>query len=224
MENAGLKDKFEKIRRRPTEFFRVAIGDGVELDGWCLLPPDFDPSKTYPLLVHVYGEPAGQTVIDPGAGITALAPDARSGRVCRDEFRTTGAPPPRAEGPGGSRLPPGRHPRPRRQAKAVRKVLSDRPYLDSRRVGVWGWSGGGSMSLNAIFSIPTFMRPRSPSPRWPTSAITTRSTRSVTWGCRATTWRLHARLAGQPRQGLKGNLLLIHGTGDDNCHFRRPRP
>ena len=58
-ENAGLKKKFAAIKKRPTEFFRVDIGDGVALDGWCMLPPDFDPAKTYPLLVHVYGEPAG---------------------------------------------------------------------------------------------------------------------------------------------------------------------
>ena len=53
-----------------TEFFRVDIGDGIALDGWCIFPPDFDPKAKYPLLVHVYGEPAGQTVLDAGAAAT----------------------------------------------------------------------------------------------------------------------------------------------------------
>ena len=52
----------------PTEFSRIDIGDGVLLDSWSVKPPDFDPAKKYPLLFHVYGEPAGQTVLDRWGG------------------------------------------------------------------------------------------------------------------------------------------------------------
>ena len=66
--NAKLSAQIEATRLAPSEFFRVKIGDGIELDAWCILPPDLDPSKKYPLLVHVYGEPAGQTVVDKWSG------------------------------------------------------------------------------------------------------------------------------------------------------------
>jgi len=64
VENSDLREKLDKIERGADEFFRVDIGDGVLLDGWCIKPPDFDPEKKYPLFFYVYGEPAGQTVLD----------------------------------------------------------------------------------------------------------------------------------------------------------------
>ena len=67
-DNAALKKKLAELEPVKTEFFRVDIGDGVTLDGWCMLPPHFDPRAKYPLLVHVYGEPAGQTVLDRWGG------------------------------------------------------------------------------------------------------------------------------------------------------------
>ncbi len=66
--NSKLVANLEKAQLPPTEFFRVDIGNGVKLDAWCILPPDHDPSKKYPLIVHVYGEPAGQTVVDKWGG------------------------------------------------------------------------------------------------------------------------------------------------------------
>ncbi len=71
-ENKKLHAAVKALDRRPTEFFRIDIGDGVELDGWCIKPPDFDPAKRYPVLFHVYGEPAGQTVLDRWGGTTSL--------------------------------------------------------------------------------------------------------------------------------------------------------
>jgi dipeptidyl-peptidase-4 len=66
--NTRLREKVAALKRRPTEFFRVDIGEGVTLDGWCIKPPDMQPGRRYPLLVHVYGEPAGQTVLDRWGG------------------------------------------------------------------------------------------------------------------------------------------------------------
>lgn len=68
VDNAKLRDKLNALKRRPTAFLRVDIGDGIELDGWCMKPHDFDPGKCCPLLFFVYGEPAGQTVLDSWAG------------------------------------------------------------------------------------------------------------------------------------------------------------
>ncbi|MFO0891732.1 MAG: DPP IV N-terminal domain-containing protein [Isosphaeraceae bacterium] len=72
VENAKLKETFKALRARPVEFLKVKLADGVALDGWRILPPDFDPARSYPLLVHVYGEPAGQTVLDAWGGDNAL--------------------------------------------------------------------------------------------------------------------------------------------------------
>ena len=66
--NRPLREKLAKLERRPAELFRVDIGDGIVLDGWCLRPCDLDPQLQYPLLVYVYGEPAGQTVLDRWGG------------------------------------------------------------------------------------------------------------------------------------------------------------
>ena len=68
VKNKQLHKRFAKLAKRPSEFFRVDAGDGVLIDGWCIKPPDFDPEKKYPLLVYVYGEPAGQTVVDRWGG------------------------------------------------------------------------------------------------------------------------------------------------------------
>ena len=62
--NETLRDNVAELNQSPTEFFQVEIDDGVPLDGWCMKPPDFDPTKQYPLLFYLYGEPANVTVVD----------------------------------------------------------------------------------------------------------------------------------------------------------------
>ena len=153
--NEELKEKFAKVKKSPSEFFYVDIGDGNRLHSRCIKPPNFDPQGKYPLLVYVYGEPAGQVVRDSWGGSTHLwhLMLAQQGYVIMSfDNRGTAAPRGRewrkaADGKIGI-LPP------QDQAEAVRRVLKDRPYLDPSRVGSWGWSGGGSMSLNAIFKFP----------------------------------------------------------------------
>ena len=67
-DNARLRERLAALKLPGVEFLRVDIGEGVTLDGWCLKPPDFDPSKRYPILFYVYGEPAGLTVHDAWQG------------------------------------------------------------------------------------------------------------------------------------------------------------
>ncbi len=67
-DNRSLKDKLQTLEKVQTEFFRVDIGGGTSLDAWCILPPHLDQAAKYPLLLHVYGEPAGQTVLDRWGG------------------------------------------------------------------------------------------------------------------------------------------------------------
>ena len=66
--NRPLRKKLNKLERGRHEFFRIDLGDGVELDAWCIYPTHFDARQKYPLLIHVYGEPAGQTVLDRWGG------------------------------------------------------------------------------------------------------------------------------------------------------------
>ena len=110
---------------------------------------------------------------------------------------------------------------PQEQAAAVRKILQQRSDLDPKRVGVWGWSGGGSMSLNAIFKYPDLYK----------TAIAVAPVPNQRYYDSIYQERYMGRpednpdgfLKGSPinyAHQLQGNLLLIHGTGDDNCHYQ----
>ena len=98
VDNAKLRDKLNALKRRPTAFLRVDIGDGIELDGWCMKPHDFDPEKCYPLLFFVYGELAGQTVLNSWAGdrfhrhVRRLMPAQQGSLIMSVDNRGTPAP------------------------------------------------------------------------------------------------------------------------------------
>jgi dipeptidyl-peptidase-4 len=221
-DNSALRKKVEALKPVKTEFFRVDIGGRIELDAWGMFPPDFDSSAKYPLLVHVYGEPAGQTVLDRWGGGNHLWHWmlAQEGYVIMS-FDNRGTPAPRGR---AWRKAVNRQIgvlAPKEQAAAVREVLKGRPYLDARRVGVWGWSGGGSMSLNAIFKFPDLY----------STAIAIAPVSNQRYYDTIYQER-YMGLPGDNVEGftqgspinfahqLKGNLLLIHGTGDDNCHYQ----
>ncbi len=222
VDNQALKSKLAGLKPWKTEFFRVDIGGGVALDAWCMRPADLDPKGKYPLLVHVYGEPAAQTVVDRwgGSGYLWHAMLVQRGYVVVS-IDNRGTPAPR-----------GRDWRkqvyrkigilaPQDQAAAVRAIQKARPYLDPDRVGVWGWSGGGSMSLNAIFKFPDLYK----------VAVAIAPVANQ----RLYDTIYQERYMGLPSENpegftqgsainfahqFKGKLLLIHGTGDDNCHYQ----
>ena len=70
--NSELSKKSKKMMAGEPEFFKVKVANDVELDGWMIKPPDFDPAKKYPVLAYVYGEPAGATVRDQWGGPRSL--------------------------------------------------------------------------------------------------------------------------------------------------------
>ena len=159
----------------------------------------FDPAKKYPLMIFVYGEPAGQTVFDRWGGRTLWHHMlAQQGYVVMS-FDNRGTP--------ARAVALGARPFTAKSASWHRPikplhcetVLAARPYLDPQRVGVWGWSGGGSTTLNAIFKYPELYATAWPLPPCPINCTTTRSTRNATWGCRATMPKLSAGLARQLR-------------------------
>ncbi len=221
-DNARLREKLAALDRPATEFFRVEIGDGLLLDGWCLKPPMMNPSSKSPLLFHVYGEPHGQTVRDAWQGPRGLWHWmlAQQGYVVASvDNRGTNAPRGRAWRKCVHRqigiLAP------EEQAAATRALLKQWSFVDSARVGIWGWSGGGSMSLNAIFRYPDLYH---------TAIAVAPNADQLLYDT-----IYQERYMGLPadnvdgyRQGspithapqLKGNLLLVHGTGDDNGHYQ----
>ncbi len=221
-ENGELRQNFDKLDRTATEFFRVDIGDGVQLDGWCILPPRLDAARKYPLLVHVYGEPAGQTVLDRWGGENYLwhLMLAQQGYVVMS-FDNRGTPAPRGRSWRKSVFQQIGILAPKEQAAALQAVLRERPYLDPERVGVWGWSGGGSMTLNAIFKYPDLYQTAIsvapvPNQRYYDSIYQERYMGLPEDNVEGFLQGSAINFAGQ----LKGNLLLIHGTGDDNCHYQ----
>ena len=90
-DNSELTAKLSQLACEPTEFLQVDIGDGVVLDGWCVRPPNMHAEKKYPLLIYVYGEPAGATVVNRwGGDFLLVALDDGARRLRGDELRQSG--------------------------------------------------------------------------------------------------------------------------------------
>lgn len=219
--NRGLAEFASQHCKASVSFSKVEIEDGVHLDSWTIQPATLEPNKKYPLLVYVYGEPAGTTVNDRWSGSTYLWYQmlAQQGYFVKSfDNRGTPAPKGRAWRKGVYRNV-GIH-APKDQAAAVRRILADNSCIDADRVGIWGWSGGGSMTLNAMFKYPDLY-----STGISVAPVPDQLGYDTIY---------QERYMGLPldnadgyRKGsaihicdqLKGKLLLIHGTGDDNCHY-----
>ncbi len=222
-DNRALAAAVAPLETPPTEFFSLDIGGGVVLDGWMLRPRSFDSARKYPLLMFVYGEPAGVEVTDAWQKSNrplfhrALA-DAGYVVACVDN-RGTPAPKGRAwrkviYGEVGVLAS-------EEQAAAVRKLLSQRPYLDPERVASWGWSGGASMTLNLLFRSPELYKVGMAVAPVPDQTLYDTIYQERYMGLPQDNPAGYA--AGSPirfAENLAGNLLLVHGSGDDNVHFQ----
>ncbi len=220
--NAPLAQVVKATGLPATEFFRVDIGGGTQLDGWLIKPPGFDPAKRYPILYFVYGEPWGQTVADRWAGSQGLWH-----RMLAQKGYLVASLDPR-----GTATPRGHDWRKiiYRQvgilasadyAAGVQKMLATRPYIDPARIGIWGWSGGGAMTQNALFRYPdlykTGMAVAGPTDMKLYDTIYQERYMGLPQD------NVEGYKNGSPitfADRLKGNLLLIHGTLDDNVHYQ----
>ena len=221
-DTTALQKALAAIITRPVEFFTVPGDDGVPLDGWMLKPADFDPTKKYPVITYVYGEPAATTAADQWYGGTTLfhraLADAGYVVVSMDN---RGTPAPKgapwrkavygAVGDLGSKD----------QAAAVRALLARHPFLDGTRVGVWGWSGGGTNTLNAMFRFPDVYHVGVAVAPVPDQTLYDTIYQERYMGLP------DGNAAGYQRgsaihyaHGLKGDLLIVHGSGDDNVHVQ----
>jgi dipeptidyl-peptidase 4 len=221
-DNAALKQKVTALVQPPVEYFKANAGEGLLVDGYMLKPPAFDPSKRYPVLVHIYGEPAGQTVEDRWGGSTALFHRyvASLGYLVVS-FDNTGTPAPRgrawrkavygAVGVLSSR----------QQADALRSLAAMRKYVDLDRVAVWGWSGGGTNTLNLMFRSPDLYKVGMAVAPVPDQRLYDTIYQERYMGL--PTSNVDGYRQGSAinfAQGLKGDLLIVHGSGDDNVHYQ----
>jgi dipeptidyl-peptidase-4 len=221
-DNSALKEKLAPLVEPPVEFFKVNAGDGVVVDGYMLKPPDFDPSKRYPVLVYVYGEPAGQTVEDRWGDTTTLYHRhlASLGYLVVS-FDNAGTPAPRgrawrkaiygAVGVLSSK----------QQAQAVRSLASSRSYVDGNRVAVWGWSGGGTNTLNLVFRSPELYKVGMAVAPVPDQRLYDTIYQERYMGLPGNNADGYRRASAiNLADGLKGDLLIVHGSGDDNVHYQ----
>ena len=220
-DNAVLKKKLDALRKCPTEFFRVTIGADTALDGWCIKPPGFDAGKKYPVLFYIYGEPAGQTVLDRWDSKRILWHSmlAQQGYLVMS-VDNRGTPAPRGRDWRRSIYRQVGILASADQADATRALLKERPYMDPTRIAIWGWSGGGSMSLNAIFRYPELYQTAIAVAPVPNQRHYDTIYQERYMGLPAD--NVEGYRNGSPihfAKQLKGNLLIVHGTGDDNCHF-----
>jgi len=220
--NRALRQSLSQMELPNAEFFRVAVGHDQPLDAWCLKPPGFNESASYPLLIYVYGEPHGQTVRDAWQGPRGLwhLMMAQQGYLVASVDNR------------GTMSPRGRAWRKcvhrqigmlasQEQAQATEALLQRWPCVDRQRVGVWGWSGGGSMSLNAIFRYPDLFHVAVAVASVPNQLLYDTIYQERYMGLpedNAEGYRLGSPLTHA--KNLKGDLMIIHGTGDDNCHYQ----
>jgi dipeptidyl-peptidase-4 len=205
------------------EFFKVPVSGGITLDGWMIKPANFDSTKSYPLLMYVYGEPAGQTAQDSwGGGHLWEHTIADQGYIVATvDNRGTPAPRGRAwrkvvYGAVGILSS-------REQADAVRTLTSSRRYLDPTRVAIWGWSGGGSSTLQAMFRYPDVYAVGMSVAPVPEERLYDTIYQERYMGLLngpADSARYYNASAISKAEGLKGRLLIVHGSGDDNVHYQ----
>jgi dipeptidyl-peptidase 4 len=219
-DTSALEKTLAAFIASPAEFFKIDIGSGVTLDGWMMKPGDFDPSRRYPTIVFVYSEPASQTVVDRWGGNRMLFHRALADTgyiIVSVDNRGTPAP----RGAAWRKVVYGSvgDLSSREQDAAIRALAARHAFIDRTRIGVWGWSGGGSATLNAMFRFPdTYHVGVSVAPV-PDQKLYDTIYQERYMGLpqsNAEGYRL-----GSPinfAEGLKGKLLVVHGTGDDNVH------
>lgn len=217
MDNADLKAKVAGMKMPEKEFFTFTTPEGYELNGWMMKPVDFDPSKKYPVLMFQYSGPGSQQVLDTWSvswetymatqGYIAVCVDGRGtgGRGAAFEkctYLSIGV-------------------KEADDQVSAAKYLATLPYIDKDRIAIWGWSYGGYMTLMSMSQGSNVFK----------AGIAVAA---------PTDWRFYdtvyterfMRTPQENKEGydkasainridkLHGKLLMVHGTADDNVHYR----
>jgi len=205
----------------PVEFFKIKTTEGVEMDAWMVKPSAFDSTKKYPVVFYVYTEPWGQNVKDEyGTANNFLY----QGDMAKDGYiyisiDNRGTPAPKGRAWRKSVYRKLGQVNIRDQALAAREILKW-PFVDTSRIAVWGWSGGGTATLNLMFQYPDIYKTGIS-----VAAVGNALTYDNIYQERYFGLPQETRedyLKGSPltyAKNLRGHLLYIHGTGDDNVHY-----
>ena len=219
-DNSMLASRISALGLGRKEFVKLDIGS-VVLDAWILTPPKFDPSKKYPIIFYVYGEPAGSTVQDAWQGGDLWHQFlAQQGYVVAS-IDNRGTNTPRGQvwrksiyGQIGILAA-------HDQAAAASKLFQMFPYIDTSRVGIWGWSGGGQMTMNCLFRYPKIYKAGLAVSFVADQRLYDNIYQERYMGLLEENEENY--IAGSPishAKDLEGNLMIIHGTGDDNVHYQ----
>lgn len=218
----ALRDTMRRLIAQPTEFLQLDIGGGVSVDAWLIKPRGFDETKSYPVFVYVYGEPFSQTVLDQwgAAQIDFHRVVADMGYlVVSIDNRGTPAPKGAAwrRSIFGSLGPLSTED----QAAALKALGRTRPYVDLSRVGIWGWSGGGSNTLNAMFRKPDQYHVGIAVVPKPQPHLYNAWFQEIYMRTREVNPDGYAKSAPiNFAEGLQGKLLIITGSGETNTHIQ----
>ena len=221
-DNSELDAKMKQLVSHPTEFLQLNIGDGISMDAWMIKPKDFDESKKYPVFVYVYGEPYAQTVLDQWG-----AAQSDFHRVVADQgylvvsIDNRGTPAPKGaawrRSIFGSLGPLSTE----EQAAGLKELGRTRPYVDLSRVGIWGWSGGGSNTLNAMFRKPELYHVGIAVVPKPQPHLYNAWFQEIYMRTREVNpegYRTSAPI--NFADGLQGKLMMITGSGETNTHIQ----
>jgi dipeptidyl-peptidase-4 len=218
-DSSELKKKIAQFLTPPVEFFKVDAGDGVMVDGYVIKPPNFDASKKYPVLVQIYGEPASQTVIDRFGGLYHRYIASLGYLVV--SFDNAGTPAPRGRQWRKSVYGAVGVLSSSQQARAMRSLGKVHSFVDLDRVAVWGWSGGGTNTLNLMFRSPDLYKVGMAVAPVPDQRLYDTIYQERYMGLPQQNAKGYQEgSAINFAEGLKGHLLIVHGSGDDNVHYQ----
>ena len=219
-DNKELLNKVDALGLSSKEFIKIDIGE-VVFDAWMIKPSNFNLEKKYPILFFIYGEPAMTTVQDAWQGEDLWHQYLAQQGYIIVNIDNRGTPVPRGRDWRKSIYGQIGILAAHDQAAAAKQLFKDYPFIDTDKVGMWGWSGGGQMTMNCMFRYPEIYH----------------SGLAVSF---VSDQRLYDNIyqerymglledneanyiAGSPishAKNLEGNLMIMHGTADDNVHYQ----